>query len=251
MPLLFCLLLLGGQSSFASAKKHITLFRAAQKGYVKQVRAEISRHPSQINSQGSRGYTALHWAALRGHTKVVRLLLEAGADQNIRNTRKSTPLLLAAWKGNIETVVELLGSAKSKPDIDAQNEGGLSPLMWAAREGWQNVVEVLLHAGADPLAQGRNNKELSYNAIEYARESKAKTKATVESLLTRERDVSPEVISALDAVRGRWQLCADDDQMCSGKAVGSSTDAQNDHTSSPPSPGAIAAGGSTVTKMDL
>src|SRR6185369_10816781 len=48
--------------------------------------------------------TALAWAAMAGHGEVVKLLLDRGADANVLDRVKSTPLLLAAESGSVEAV---------------------------------------------------------------------------------------------------------------------------------------------------
>lgn len=49
----------------------------------------------ELNAQNHNGYTALHLAAQHGHSEIVQLLLEAGADPTTRNNEGRTPLDLA------------------------------------------------------------------------------------------------------------------------------------------------------------
>ena len=45
-----------------------------------------------INSRHSlNGWTALHWAAHRGYPTICRLLLQRGADPNVKNLKGDTP----------------------------------------------------------------------------------------------------------------------------------------------------------------
>ena len=52
-----------------------------------------------MNAADTQGKTALMYAASKGNTQVVRLLLEAGADVNFANRRGETALLEAACYG--------------------------------------------------------------------------------------------------------------------------------------------------------
>lgn len=47
------------------------------------------------NIQDTAGYSALHYAALNGHTECVRLLLMHEASSNLPDSRGSSPLHLA------------------------------------------------------------------------------------------------------------------------------------------------------------
>jgi ankyrin repeat protein len=50
------------------------------------------------------GATALMWAAHRGYTDVVRMLLNVGADVNMRNQGGYTALMLAEFNGYSDVV---------------------------------------------------------------------------------------------------------------------------------------------------
>ena len=49
-------------------------------------------------------YTPLLIAARRGHTTVVKLLLERGAKLRVRNTQDRTAIFLAAQENSIDTL---------------------------------------------------------------------------------------------------------------------------------------------------
>ena len=57
------------------------------------------------------GWTPLNSAAINGHVKVVRLLLEKGGDMTMANNKGWTPLNSAADSVHVEVVKLLLGGA--------------------------------------------------------------------------------------------------------------------------------------------
>ena len=56
-----------------------------------------ARHPAKYQD------TPLHWAAAKGHTEVVRVLLKNGADPKLKNERSETPAYRAAQAGQKQT----------------------------------------------------------------------------------------------------------------------------------------------------
>ncbi|XP_060575576.1 uncharacterized protein LOC132733022 isoform X3 [Ruditapes philippinarum] len=79
-----------------------------------------------------RAFLALFIAAHRGHEKLVRRLIEAGADVNACTPLGRTPLHVAASQGHGHIVDLLL---EKGADIDAEDESGASALTIAARFG--------------------------------------------------------------------------------------------------------------------
>lgn len=80
-------------------------------------------------------------AAWEGHTKVVELLIKAGADINAGRSRHTiTPLIAAAQNGHIDIVTLLL---KLHAQRDYQTKEGLSAAIAAEKAGHMNVVNLL------------------------------------------------------------------------------------------------------------
>lgn len=76
----------------------------------------------------------------------VKVLLCYGPDVNLANKIGETPLLAAAWKGNVELIEWLL---QSSARVNQANKQARSPLFAAAAGGHIDAVRVLLEAGAN------------------------------------------------------------------------------------------------------
>src|SRR5262249_54908987 len=83
----------------------------------------------------TRDQTALMWAAAQGHTEVVKVLLEAGADLNARSTE-----VKAFHEGRFTA---------GRRDATLDRTPMLTPLLFAVRGGHIATTEALLDAGAD------------------------------------------------------------------------------------------------------
>lgn len=100
---------------------------------------------AQVNtpSKNSLGVTPLQSAVAGDHLEITRLLLEAGANPNVREQSGYTPLHAAAQNGNIEIVRSLIFGGADLEAISVKNE---KPLDMALKTGHKEVVE-LLRAG--------------------------------------------------------------------------------------------------------
>jgi cytohesin len=99
-------------------------------------------------------YTPLHWAAAKGHTKVVRKLIEVGAGLEGRGGRfHFTPLHMAAGEGHLETSRLLLDAGAEVDAIDRFHD---TPMHWAAWFGHLSVVQLLVERGGDSAAKNKD-----------------------------------------------------------------------------------------------
>jgi len=100
-------------------------------------------------------------AVTTGDTATVKQLLSSGADVNERNSRGTTPLMAAAYKGNMDLAKLLV---EKGADVNARSNKGSTPLMAAVQYGNKEPVKFLLDNGADANAK----EEKGLNAYQLA-----------------------------------------------------------------------------------
>jgi ankyrin repeat protein len=108
-----------------------------------------------------RGFTPLGMAALLGRAQIARLLLKAGADVDRKSSDGNTPIIAASIMHRTEVVRALL---LSHPDMSIWNREGRVSLGIAVQEGSKDIVAMMLEAGVDPNVMDRNsNRPLSWS----------------------------------------------------------------------------------------
>jgi len=89
-----------------------------------------------------RGWFALHWACQEGHSDIVRLLIDSGADVNAKSIEEGiTPLM----QGHIE-VVQILLEHGADPSVDAPLGGLCTSVQAAEKDGHVEILEMLREA---------------------------------------------------------------------------------------------------------
>ena len=111
----------------------------------------LLRHGSNIEAKEVDGVRPLHSACLSGNAKrIVKLLLDAGADANAVDDSGRLPLWFATRLNKIEVVKVLLPKTSN---VNIQTYNGPTPLSIAARYGFDDIVKLLIEAGAQIIPQ--------------------------------------------------------------------------------------------------
>jgi ankyrin repeat protein len=129
-----------------STDKDARLIKAAKDGDLPAIQTALAGG-DDINGRDKSGATALMWAANGGHAEVVKLLLEKGADVNVKRIGDGiTALAVAAQNGHTELVNLLL---EKGAEVNAKSSTGVTALILASQNGHTDVVKSLLAAKAD------------------------------------------------------------------------------------------------------
>jgi uncharacterized protein len=148
------------------------LMMAARSGSVEATRV-LADHKADVNAKENlRGTTALMWAAEQEHADVMKLLIQRGADVaavSNPDTRNSRLNIAPTVKQRAASAQAAGGVQRARArrapgapgtddafDLDAffrgpqvKDGGGLTPMVYAAREGCMECVQTLVEAGAD------------------------------------------------------------------------------------------------------
>ena len=97
----------------------------------------------QNNNYGS---TALHRCVYNNHSRILRMLIDAGADVNIQNNNGWTALYTSVYKNHPELLRMLLDAGA---DVNVQDDYGYTALHYCAVMNRPEILRILLDAGAD------------------------------------------------------------------------------------------------------
>ncbi|QGG47118.1 ankyrin repeat domain-containing protein [Heliorestis convoluta] len=127
--------------------------------------------PAQKNSEAM---TALMLAAQLNQSEMVKALLTAQADVNQKNEKMGewTALFSAVWAGNLD-ITKILLEAGANPNVryyeaGKRKEDGWTPLNWAVSQNNLEMTQLLLSRGADP-SQRTDGWTALMNASWYGR----------------------------------------------------------------------------------
>ena len=112
-----------------------------------QIVARIVDSPQlDVNARGKNGVTPLISFVWRGDDETVNELLRRGADVSLADDDGDTPLHGAARIGDLTLLRSFLDHGAN---LNAKNKLGGTPLMWAAVYGNESAASFLIEHGAD------------------------------------------------------------------------------------------------------
>jgi ankyrin repeat protein len=158
----------GADVESANADGQTALMVVARSGRVDAAKLLLARGAHVNAIERWRGQTALMWATAQNHAEMVRLLIASGANVNARSTVNDwarqvtaepravyrpagglTPLLYAAREGCVDCARALIDA---RAELNLPDPEGLSPLLLAILNQRFAVAALLIERGADPNA---------------------------------------------------------------------------------------------------
>jgi len=118
----------------------------------------LINYKAEVDSRDRK--TALMCSAEKGFYQTVQVLIEAGAQLNLKYICQ-TAIMLACHDGHYRVVTKLI---KAQADLNCTDLDGFTALTIAARNGYGNIVEKLIFAGANTTITnmiGRSALQLS------------------------------------------------------------------------------------------
>ncbi|XP_071410917.1 ankyrin repeat domain-containing protein 12 [Pithys albifrons albifrons] len=121
----------------------------------KKTPTSSSRQKDKVNKRNERGETPLHMAAIRGDVKQVKELIRLGANVNVKDFAGWTPLH-EACNGGYYDVAKVLIAAGA--DVNTQGLDDDTPLHDSASSGHRNIVKLLLRHGGNPFQANKHGE---------------------------------------------------------------------------------------------
>jgi uncharacterized protein len=154
-------------ATLLKSQPQLDFFEACAVGDVERIAASLQADPALLQGWHSLGWTGLHFAAFGGNVPAIKLLLERGAAVNARarNRFSNSPLQAALLTGQYEAAKVLL---QHGADANMRQAGGFAALHEAALSGRKDLVDLLLDHGAEIAARANDGR----NAISEAERGK-------------------------------------------------------------------------------
>ncbi len=141
----------------AEKSEDLTIFEAAATGRTAQIIHLLERDPALVNAYAEDGFQPLGLACFFGHYETAEYLTKMGAQINTpsRNPLKAVPIQSAAAAGHTKIVILLLDNGA---DPNLREQGGYTPLHAAAQNGDVGMIRALINHGADVKIASQDGK---------------------------------------------------------------------------------------------
>jgi ankyrin repeat protein len=178
------LLAAGADANSPNQDGQTALMSVARTGNVEAAKLLLDHGATIDARENFGGQTALMWASARRHPEMIELLLARGANVNLASTNRDyqrhvtaegrpksldsgglTPLLYAARENCIACLDPLL---KGGADINLPDPDGVSPLNVAIMNANWDLAKKLIEAGADVNQWDIYGEGALYNAVGFA-----------------------------------------------------------------------------------
>ncbi|XP_066512498.1 ankyrin repeat domain-containing protein 12-like isoform X1 [Hoplias malabaricus] len=117
--------------------------------------SSTSRQKDKVNKRNERGETPLHMAAIRGDVKQVKELIGLGADVNVKDFAGWTPLHEACNLGYYDVAKVLIGAGA---EVNTQGLDDDTPLHDASSSGHKDIVKLLLRHGGNAFQANKRGE---------------------------------------------------------------------------------------------
>ena len=147
-----------------------SLHQTCKRGNEAAVREELRMRTTDIESTASDGNTPLHVASIFGWIRIVKLLIEQGADVNAKNKRGKTPLHEAVIeqdrvKYSYNPLVLRALINEGKAGVDLQDDNGKTALQYAVSRRMTKHVDILLGAKQDLTRRDKEGRNVLHDAV--------------------------------------------------------------------------------------
>jgi ankyrin repeat protein len=181
-PMIEKLLTAGADANSATTEGETALMTVARTGNVEAAKVLLA-HGADVNSKEQwRQQTPLMWAVAESHPEMAQVLIDHGADVNVRQVTWNwerqvtkeprekwmplgglTPLLFAARQGCVDCAGVLV---KAGADKNAGDPNNITPMLMALINGHYDVAEFLIEQGADPNIGDATGRTPLYAAVD-------------------------------------------------------------------------------------
>ena len=148
-----------------------------------------------INYRDENGLSALHYSCDEGHLKIVKLLLDAKCDPNIKNNEKETPLHLASKRGYFDICKILIENGAILNQYNSENN---SPIHYACMNNHVELIKYFLTKDLEVDSKNTygktaidltKNKEIKELINNYIKAKEKKIKKTLEYSDSKQKNI--------------------------------------------------------------